>query len=166
MLELWHESNYWSFWLQDDENGWDILAQLQDRLVEGKVKNPFTVCWNLWSYHLESEKLRKGQLYFDFGLIDESTIIDKVIPDATFVKNVLPFLIYDDMIFYKDTDEDIDGSMSNDFFRELPGSMSKSQLQLMYVLYLRQEGYEYWIDSDGDLRFRIDNHSLYINILE
>ena len=166
MLELWHESNYWSFWLQENKVGWDILAQLPERLIENKVKNPFNVCWNLWAYHLESEKLRKGQLYLDFGLIDESDTIDKVIPDATFVKNVMPLLIYDNIAFTESKEDAFDDSSSSTFLYELTGTMSKSQLQLMYVLYLRQEGYKYWITSDGDVRFRIDNHSLYINIFE
>jgi hypothetical protein len=41
-------------------------------------------------------------------------------------------------------------------------AMNKSQLQTMYVDYLRQQGYQPEIDSDGDILFRAESRVFYI----
>jgi hypothetical protein len=41
-------------------------------------------------------------------------------------------------------------------------AMTKSQLQTMYVEYLRQQGYAPEVDSDGDIRYRAEGMVYYI----
>jgi outer membrane lipoprotein-sorting protein len=41
-------------------------------------------------------------------------------------------------------------------------AMTKSQLQSLYMEYLRQQGYPAEIDSDGDILFRAEGRSYYI----
>jgi len=48
----------------------------------------------------------------------------------------------------------------------LSAQMSKSQLQEMYVTYLRGQGYNPSIDSDGDVNFTAQGQSFYIEVLE
>ncbi|MDR0498739.1 MAG: YbjN domain-containing protein [Holophagales bacterium] len=45
-------------------------------------------------------------------------------------------------------------------------AQTKSQLQQMYVSYLKAEGYQPSIDSDGDVKFTAEGLSLYIDIDE
>ena len=114
IIELNHEYNYWAFWLQND-TGWDLLSVLPERLIENKVKNPFNICLKLWYYHLQSEKKRIGQLYIDFGDIVSSGIVDEEIPDAVFVKNILPLIIHDDITFDEIEDDVFDNSVKQLF---------------------------------------------------
>jgi hypothetical protein len=41
-------------------------------------------------------------------------------------------------------------------------AMTKSQLQTMYMDYMRQQGYQADIDSDGDILFKAEGRSYYI----
>jgi len=51
-------------------------------------------------------------------------------------------------------------------FTGLSAQMTKSQLQEMYVSYLRGEGYNPTIDSDGDVNFTAHGHRFYINTID
>ena len=162
-----HGSNDWYLYLQDNKTPWDIISELPDRLDERKIENVFNFCWKLWYYHLQSEMKRCGQLYLD--LIDSLETVDDEIPDATFMKNVIPLLLYYDNMKYNDyfyVDESFDDLSSMDFIYELTGEISKSQLQLMYMLYLKQNGYNCWIDSYGDVKFKIEKYTYRIVIDE
>jgi len=48
----------------------------------------------------------------------------------------------------------------------LSAQMSKVQLQEMYVTYLRGQGYNPSVDSDGDVNFTAQSQSFYIEVLE
>ena len=48
----------------------------------------------------------------------------------------------------------------------LNAEMTRSQLQDMYVSYLRNEGYSPWIDSDGDVNFSVQRYRFYINVMD
>jgi hypothetical protein len=48
----------------------------------------------------------------------------------------------------------------------LSAQVTKSQLQQMYVTYLKQEGYLPEVDSDGDVAFKVEGNSFYISIDE
>ena len=45
-------------------------------------------------------------------------------------------------------------------------AQTKSQLQTMYVEYLRSEGYNPSIDSDGDVNFTVQGIRFYIDVME
>jgi hypothetical protein len=45
-------------------------------------------------------------------------------------------------------------------------AQTRSQLQEMYVSYLRGEGYSPSIDSDGDVNFTAQGHKFYINVMD
>jgi hypothetical protein len=49
---------------------------------------------------------------------------------------------------------------------DLNAQSSKSDLQQMYVSYLRREGYQPEIDSDGDILFKAEGSTLYIYVYE
>jgi hypothetical protein len=44
--------------------------------------------------------------------------------------------------------------------------MSKGNLQQMYLTYLRGEGYQPEIDSDGDIQFKAEGRTLYIIVYD
>jgi hypothetical protein len=44
--------------------------------------------------------------------------------------------------------------------------MSKSELQQMYISYLRDEGYQPSIDSDGDIAFKTEGRTFYIIVYD
>ena len=46
------------------------------------------------------------------------------------------------------------------------GAQTKSQLQEMYVTYLKNEGYQPSVDSDGDVNFTAQGQVFYINVME
>ncbi|MCL2213740.1 MAG: hypothetical protein FWC06_00890 [Treponema sp.] len=48
----------------------------------------------------------------------------------------------------------------------LNAQMTKAQLQDMYVAYLRSEGYQPSVDSDGDVNFTAQGHRFYIDVLD
>jgi hypothetical protein len=48
----------------------------------------------------------------------------------------------------------------------LSAQMTKSQLQQMYVTYLKQEGYQPEVDSDGDVAFKAEGRYFYISVDE
>jgi len=48
----------------------------------------------------------------------------------------------------------------------LSAQMTKAQLQNMYVTYLRGQGYNPSVDSDGDVNFTAQNQRFYINVRE
>ncbi|MDR1955620.1 MAG: hypothetical protein LBQ30_02055 [Treponema sp.] len=48
----------------------------------------------------------------------------------------------------------------------LNAQMSKSQLQQMYVTYLREQGYQTNVDSDGDVTFKAEGYNFYIVVDE
>ena len=48
----------------------------------------------------------------------------------------------------------------------LSAQMTKAQLQDMYVNYLRNEGYQPSVDSDGDVNFSVQGLRFYINVME
>jgi len=48
----------------------------------------------------------------------------------------------------------------------LGAQMTKSQLQNMYVIYLRGEGYSPSVDSDGDVNFTAHGQSFYIDVID
>jgi hypothetical protein len=48
----------------------------------------------------------------------------------------------------------------------LNAQMTKSQLQEMYVSYLREQGYQPTIDSDGDVVFKAEGRGFYIHVYE
>jgi len=48
----------------------------------------------------------------------------------------------------------------------LSAQMTKKQLQDMYVTYLRTQGYNPSVDSDGDVNFTAQGQSFYIEVLE
>ncbi|MDR2798793.1 MAG: hypothetical protein LBB80_10675 [Treponema sp.] len=48
----------------------------------------------------------------------------------------------------------------------LHAQMSKSQLQEMYVTYLREQGYQSNVDSDGDVTFKVEGRNFYIAVDE
>jgi len=115
VVELNHKFNYMGLWLQDNKNKWDISSTLSERLIEMKIDNPYKKCWELWFYHLQSEKIRTGQLYFDFYMIKPIDIFDEKVPDTTFVKNIIPLLIHDKITF-----TEIDNYDNNETNIELP----------------------------------------------
>jgi len=43
--------------------------------------------------------------------------------------------------------------------------MTKTQLQDMYVSYLRSEGYQPFVDSDGDVNFTVQGFRFYIDVM-
>jgi len=45
-------------------------------------------------------------------------------------------------------------------------AQTKSQLQEMYVTYLRSEGYQPSVDSDGDVNFTAQGQKFYIHVME
>ena len=47
----------------------------------------------------------------------------------------------------------------------LSAQMTKSQLQEMYVSFLRSEGYNPSVDSDGDVNFTAQGHRFYIDVM-
>jgi hypothetical protein len=49
---------------------------------------------------------------------------------------------------------------------DLNAQSSKGALQQMYLSYLREEGYQPDIDSDGDIRFKAEGRTLYIYVYE
>jgi hypothetical protein len=48
----------------------------------------------------------------------------------------------------------------------LNAQTSKSQLQQMYVTYLREQGYQPNVDSDGDVTFKAEGRNFYIAVDE
>ena len=48
----------------------------------------------------------------------------------------------------------------------LAAQMTKSQLQEMYVSYLKEQGYQPSIDSDGDVVFKAEGRNFYIDVQE
>jgi hypothetical protein len=48
----------------------------------------------------------------------------------------------------------------------LSAQMSRSQLQEMYVSFLKGEGYSPSVDSDGDVNFTAQGHKFYINVMD
>ena len=48
----------------------------------------------------------------------------------------------------------------------LSAQMTKAQLQNMYVVYLRGQGDNPSVDSDGDVNFSAQGHNFYINVME
>jgi hypothetical protein len=52
------------------------------------------------------------------------------------------------------------------FVNQLNAQMSKSELQQMYVSYLRDEGYQPSIDSDGDIAFKAEGRTFYIIVYD
>jgi hypothetical protein len=52
------------------------------------------------------------------------------------------------------------------FVNALSAQMSESQLQQMYMSYLREQGYQADIDSDGDIAFKAEGHNFYIIVDE
>lgn len=48
----------------------------------------------------------------------------------------------------------------------LNAQMTKAQLQEMYVSYLRSEGYQPSVDSDGDVNFTSQGQRFYIDVME
>ncbi|MDR3115358.1 MAG: YbjN domain-containing protein [Treponema sp.] len=48
----------------------------------------------------------------------------------------------------------------------LNAQMTKSELQQMYVTYLKQEGYQPEVDSDGDVSFKAEGKYFYISVDE
>jgi hypothetical protein len=52
------------------------------------------------------------------------------------------------------------------FVGEINAQMTKSQLQQMYVSYLREQGYQPSIDSDGDIAFKAEGQNFYILVDE
>jgi hypothetical protein len=48
----------------------------------------------------------------------------------------------------------------------LSAQMTRSQLQQMYVTYLREEGYRPSVDEDGDVRFKYEGYPFYILVNE
>jgi hypothetical protein len=44
----------------------------------------------------------------------------------------------------------------------IDAQMSKTDLQQMYLAYLRTEGYSPEVDSDGDIKFKAEGRTLYI----
>ena len=48
----------------------------------------------------------------------------------------------------------------------LNAQMTKSQLQEMYVSYLKEQGYQPAIDSDGDVVFKAEGRNFYIHVQE
>lgn len=105
IIEYNSEYNYFSLWLQDNTNGWDILSTLPGRLTELNKNNPFNVSMRLWYYHLQSDKKRNGQLYFDFNIPESLEVINEEIPDATYIKNIVSLLIHDEITFSKIKDD-------------------------------------------------------------
>jgi hypothetical protein len=52
------------------------------------------------------------------------------------------------------------------FCNTLYAQMTKTELQQMYMSYLREQGYQADIDSDGDIAFKAEGRSLYIIVDE
>lgn len=48
----------------------------------------------------------------------------------------------------------------------LSAQMTKAQLQNIYVNYLKTQGYNPSVDSDGDVNFTALGHNFYINVME
>jgi hypothetical protein len=48
----------------------------------------------------------------------------------------------------------------------LNAQVSKSQLQQMYITYLREQGYQPNVDSDGDVTFKAEERNFYIVVDE
>jgi hypothetical protein len=51
-------------------------------------------------------------------------------------------------------------------FVNVNAQMTRSQLQQMYLSYLREEGFQPSIDSDGDIAFRAEGRNFYIIVNE
>ena len=48
----------------------------------------------------------------------------------------------------------------------LNAQMTKTQLQTMYTSYLREQGYQPEVDSDGDIRLKVEGRTFWIDVDE
>jgi hypothetical protein len=50
------------------------------------------------------------------------------------------------------------------YVSNISAQMTKTQLQNMYISYLKEQGYQSEIDSDGDVRFKAEGRNFWIDI--